>query len=109
MILPHDHLKSRAKLQILVSHHVELLLPISDYVIRILDGRLDAKGTPAELRAAGQLDGLIALEEAEAQEEPPAKAEEVEEEVKEVDGDSDQPAEKKKKKAGPGKKLVQGE
>lgn len=90
--------------QILVSHHVELLLPSADYLIRMLDGRIDAKGTPAELRADGELDGLIALEEAEAvKEEPAVTNEEVEQEVQAVDGDA-----KKDKKKGPGRKLVQG-
>lgn len=90
--------------QILVSHHVELLLPSADYLVRILDGRIDAQGTPAELRAAGELEGLIALEEAEAiKEEPTVTDEDVEKEVQAVDGE-----EKKEKKKGPGRKLVQG-
>nr|XP_018259698.1 ATP-binding cassette transporter [Kwoniella dejecticola CBS 10117]OBR81856.1 ATP-binding cassette transporter [Kwoniella dejecticola CBS 10117] len=90
---------------ILVSHHVELLLPSSDYLVRILDGRIDAQGTPDELRAAGELDGLVALEEAEVtKSEAIVAKEEVEEEVEVVDS-----AEKKVKKKGPGKKLVQDE
>lgn len=90
--------------QILVSHHVELLLPSADFLIRILDGRLDAQGTPAELRAAGELDGLMALEEAEvAKEEPATSMEQVDEEVVAIEGD-----EKKERKKGPGRKLVQG-
>ncbi|OCF78519.1 ATP-binding cassette transporter [Kwoniella mangroviensis CBS 8886] len=90
---------------ILVSHHVELLLPSSDYLIRILDGRIDAQGTPDELRTAGELEGLVALEEAEVtKSEAIVAKEEVEEEVETVDA-----AEKKVKKKGPGKKLVQDE
>lgn len=93
-----------ADMKILVSHHVELLLPSADYLVRILDGRIDAKGTPSELRAAGELDGLIALEEAEAvKEEPAVTNEDVEKEVQAVDGE-----EKKEKKKGPARKLVQG-
>ncbi|WVQ63190.1 uncharacterized protein L199_001341 [Kwoniella botswanensis] len=90
---------------ILVSHHVELLLPSSDYLIRILDGRIDAQGTPDELRSAGELDGLVALEEAEVtKSEAIVAKEEVAEEVEAVDA-----AEKKVKKKGPGKKLIQDE
>nr|XP_019008083.1 ATP-binding cassette transporter [Kwoniella pini CBS 10737]OCF46864.1 ATP-binding cassette transporter [Kwoniella pini CBS 10737] len=90
---------------ILVSHHVELLLPSSDYLVRILDGRIDAQGTPDELRSAGELDGLVALEEAEVtKSEAIVAKEEVEEEVEVVDS-----AEKKVKKKGPGKKLIQDE
>ncbi|WVW80972.1 hypothetical protein I302_102963 [Kwoniella bestiolae CBS 10118] len=90
---------------ILVSHHVELLLPSSDYLVRILDGRIDAQGTPDELRAAGELDGLVALEEAEVtKSEAIVAKEEVEDEVETVDA-----AEKKVKKKGPGKKLIQDE
>ncbi|OCF31742.1 ATP-binding cassette transporter [Kwoniella heveanensis BCC8398] len=88
---------------ILVSHHVELLLPSSDYLVRILDGRIDAQGTPDELRKTGELDGLVALEEAEVHKtEPVTAAEEVQDEAEVVD-------EKKPKKKGPGKKLVQDE
>ena len=83
------------------------MLPSADYLIRILDGRIDAKGTPAELRAAGELDGLIALEEAVATKEEPVTAkEEVEDEVEAVNGEDDA---KKEKKKGPGKKLIQDE
>jgi hypothetical protein len=78
---------------------------LADYLIRILDGRLDAKGTPAELREAGELDGLMALEEAEVvKDEPTVANPEVGEEVHAAEGD-----EKKEKKKGPGRKLVQGE
>lgn len=94
--------------QILVSHHVELLLPITDHIVRILDGKVDAQGSPAELRAGGELDGLIAVEEAEV----------IAGEAVTSDGKEDKESEavtgeeggKKAKKAkGPGKKLVQGQ
>lgn len=88
----------------MVSHHVELLLPSADYFVRILDGRIDLQGTPDELRAAGELDGLVAIEEAEAAKtEPVTTQEDVEQEVAAVDGEP-----KKEKKKGPGKKLIQG-
>jgi ABC-type multidrug transport system ATPase subunit len=96
--------------QILVSHHVELLLPSADYLIRVVDGRIDAQGTPDELRAAGELDGLVALEETEAtQDEPVVNSETVEGEVVAAEeGASEEDEKKKEKKKGPGKKLVQG-
>jgi len=90
----------------LVSHHVELLLPITDYIVRILDGRIDAQGTPAELRESGALDGLIAIEGAEvAAEEPVVASSSQDGEVAVVD---EAESNKKDKKKGPGKKLVQG-
>lgn len=85
---------------------MELLLPITDYIVRILDGRIDAQGTPAELRESGALDGLIAIEGAEvAAEEPVVASSSQDKEVAVVD---DAEAAKKDKKKGPGKKLVQG-
>jgi len=91
----------------LVSHHVELLLPSADYIVRILDGRVDAQGTPDELRASGDLDALIVTEEAEvAKVEPETNTEAVAEEVEAMEDDGEKVAVKKK---GPGKKLVQGE
>lgn len=91
----------------MVSHHVELLLPSADYIVRILDGRVDAQGTPDELRASGDLDALIVTEEAEvAKVEPETNTEAVAEEVEAMEDDGEKVAVKKK---GPGKKLVQGE
>ena len=94
--------------QILVSHHIDLLLPSADYIVRILDGRVDAQGTPEELRSHGQLDGLLAMEEAEIKKDEPVTNEEaVEDEViADVADDGQKPPVKKKQ--GPGKKLVQG-
>lgn len=96
--------------QILVSHHVELLLPITDYIVRILDGKIDAQGSPAELREAGELDGLIAVEEAEVSaEEPITNDKKQDKELAVVeDGESQEQGKKSKKAKGPGKKLVQG-
>jgi ABC-type sulfate/molybdate transport systems ATPase subunit len=92
----------------LVSHHVELLLPVTDYIVRVLDGRIDAQGTPAELRASGELEGLIAIEGAEAAAEEPvtSSSSSQDQEIK-VTEEEDAPK-KEKKKRGPGKKLVQG-
>lgn len=90
-----------------MSHHVELLLPSTDYLVRLLDGRVDAQGTPDELRANGELDGLVAVEEAEAVKEEPAV---VAAENGESEEEATAEAEKKVvKKQGPGKKLIQGQ
>ncbi|EIW82695.1 multidrug resistance-associated ABC transporter [Coniophora puteana RWD-64-598 SS2] len=40
---------------ILVTHHVELVLPGTHYLIRMLNGRIDTQGTTKELRAQGVL------------------------------------------------------
>jgi hypothetical protein len=85
------------------------LLPITDYIVRILDGRIDAQGTPGELRDSGELNGLIAIEGAEAAAEEPvtSSSSSQDQEVKVVD-ETEEPNKKEKKKRGPGKKLVQG-
>lgn len=98
---------------------MELLLPSAKYLVRILDGRIDAQGTPDDLRARGELDGLVALEEAEVKHEP-VQPDEV---VEEADGASGSASgsgsgsgagaeaepKKAKRKDGPGKKFVQDE
>ncbi|KAF8887923.1 multidrug resistance-associated ABC transporter [Gymnopilus junonius] len=43
---------------VLVTHHVELVLPGAYYLVRMLDGRIDTQGTVKELRAQGILEGL---------------------------------------------------
>ncbi|THG99339.1 hypothetical protein EW026_g2986 [Hermanssonia centrifuga] len=43
---------------ILVTHHVELVLPGTYYVVRMLDGRIDTQGTVKDLRARGVLDDI---------------------------------------------------
>ncbi|KIJ96208.1 hypothetical protein K443DRAFT_682475, partial [Laccaria amethystina LaAM-08-1] len=36
---------------VLVAHHVELVLPGANYLVRMLDGRIDAQGPIQDLRA----------------------------------------------------------
>ncbi|TFK95320.1 hypothetical protein BDV98DRAFT_517859 [Pterulicium gracile] len=43
---------------ILVTHHVELVLPGAQYLVRMLDGRVDAQGTIKDLRAQGLIDEI---------------------------------------------------
>jgi ABC-type multidrug transport system ATPase subunit len=97
------------------------LLPSAKYVIRILDGRIDAQGTPEDLRAQGELEGLVALEEVEVNKNEKAIVkEEVDDEVQAVEGEKssegnaaedaeDDGKKKRERKKGPGKKFVQDE
>ncbi|KAF7979924.1 hypothetical protein HWV62_40336 [Athelia sp. TMB] len=43
---------------ILVTHHVELVLPGTYYLVRMLDGRIDTQGTVEDLRSQGVLDDI---------------------------------------------------
>ncbi|KZT05166.1 multidrug resistance-associated ABC transporter [Laetiporus sulphureus 93-53] len=62
---------------ILVTHHVELVLPGAYYLVRMLDGRVDTQGMVKELRARGILEDIAHEEEVEAhREEQIAEAEE---------------------------------
>ncbi|KZP20588.1 hypothetical protein FIBSPDRAFT_1044840 [Athelia psychrophila] len=44
---------------ILVTHHVELMLPSTHYLVRMLDSRIDTQGTVEELRSRGVLDDIV--------------------------------------------------
>ncbi|KAG9123240.1 hypothetical protein FRC07_000064, partial [Ceratobasidium sp. 392] len=46
---------------VLVTHHVELMLPCAHYLIRMYDGEIDMQGTVSELRDRGILD-YVALD-----------------------------------------------
>ncbi|KAH9922425.1 multidrug resistance-associated ABC transporter [Fomitopsis serialis] len=62
---------------ILVTHHVELVLPGAHYLVRMLDGRIDTQGTVKDLRARGLLDDITHDESVEAhKEEEKVEAEE---------------------------------
>ena len=54
--------------QILVTHHVELVLPGANYLVRMLDGRIDLQGSVQELQDRGLLEVIAA--DAAAEEEP---------------------------------------
>ncbi|KAG6855558.1 hypothetical protein H0H87_001039 [Tephrocybe sp. NHM501043] len=43
---------------ILVTHHVDLVLPAAHYLVRMLDGRIDTQGSIKDLRAQGVLEHL---------------------------------------------------
>ncbi|CAK9786601.1 putative ATP-binding cassette transporter protein YOR1 [Cutaneotrichosporon oleaginosum] len=88
---------------ILVSHHLDLLLPTADYIVRILDGRVDCQGTPKELQDSGELDGVVAIEDATAATKEPVTPDEPEEEEEKLLAKQDA------KKDGPARKLVKDE
>lgn len=60
--------------QILVTHHVELVLPGAHYLVRMLDGRVDTQGTIKDLRAQGILDEITHDEAVEVHKEEAAVA-----------------------------------
>ncbi|KAJ7054740.1 hypothetical protein C8F01DRAFT_1374331 [Mycena amicta] len=43
---------------VLVTHHVQLVLPGTYYLVRMSDGRIDTQGTVSELRVAKKLDDI---------------------------------------------------
>lgn len=45
--------------QIIVSHHLELLLPIAHSVVHLVNGSVTAQGTVAELRESGHLGAIV--------------------------------------------------
>lgn len=64
---------------ILVTHHVGLVLPATAYLIRMLDGRIDAQGVPEDLHAHGVLEEITQNEDVHATEQQEAvQAKEVE-------------------------------
>ncbi|KAJ8489168.1 hypothetical protein ONZ45_g13681 [Pleurotus djamor] len=91
---------------VLVTHHVELVLPGTHYLIRMLDGRIDTQGTVKELREQGVLDDIAHDASVEAHEEEVAVAKETDHgpESSSTEADSGKPTEDKKPR-----KLVQDE
>ncbi|KAL5521010.1 hypothetical protein ACEPAG_8932 [Sanghuangporus baumii] len=66
---------------ILVTHHVELVLPGTYYLVRMLDGRIDVQGTVKELRENGTLDAITLEETIEENREDEQKADEGEDQA----------------------------
>lgn len=90
---------------ILVTHHVELVLPGTYYLVRMVDGCIDAKGTVKDLRAQGILDHIAQDSAAEVREEEPIAATESPVEAQEDDAEAETSAESNKKP----RKLVKDE
>ncbi|KAI8989077.1 multidrug resistance-associated ABC transporter [Trametes punicea] len=84
---------------ILVTHHVELVLPGAHYMVRMLDGRIDTQGTIKDLRASGVLDDIAHVEEIEAH-----KTEQAVEVAKEANAEIDAEASDGTEDANKGKK-----
>ncbi|KAJ7256243.1 hypothetical protein C8J57DRAFT_1235627 [Mycena rebaudengoi] len=59
---------------ILVTHHVQLVMPGAYYLVRMLDGRIDTQGTVQKLRAQGVLEDIVHEAAIEAKEEELAVA-----------------------------------
>jgi hypothetical protein len=75
--------------QVLVTHHVELVLPGAYYLIRMLDGRIDTQGTVRELLAEGVLqdiahDAAVEVHKEEVKGEMPTFEEEEEKKAKDA-------------------------
>ncbi|KAG1890732.1 uncharacterized protein F5891DRAFT_1197812 [Suillus fuscotomentosus] len=87
---------------ILVTHHVELMLPGTYYLVRIPDGRIDTKGTVKDLCAQDRIAQNFTTE---AKEEEPVAAFEVPVEAQEDSDGADTPVESKKKP----RKLIKDE
>ncbi|KZP25974.1 hypothetical protein FIBSPDRAFT_949774 [Athelia psychrophila] len=62
------------RLAILVTYHVELMLPGTYYLVRMLDGMIDTQGTVKELRSQGILNDIAQDEAVEAPKEEEAVA-----------------------------------
>ncbi|OJA13396.1 hypothetical protein AZE42_08993 [Rhizopogon vesiculosus] len=90
---------------VLVTHHVELVLPGTYYVVRMLDGRIDTQGTAKDLRAQGVLDNIAQDSAAEVKEEEPVAATEAPVETQGDLDETDKPADAKKKP----RKLIKDE
>ncbi|KAF9259759.1 hypothetical protein L218DRAFT_873993 [Marasmius fiardii PR-910] len=52
----------RGRTVVLVTHHVDLVIPRAHYLVRMLDGRVDTQGTVRELRERGLLDSIASEE-----------------------------------------------
>lgn len=102
--------------QILVTHHVELVLPGTYYLIRMLDGRIDLQGKVEDLRKSGVLDKVeqeAKLEEKEEKKEENLKEETADKTAAEVtpaaDGAATDGGADTKPKAKKPRKLVEDE
>lgn len=59
---------------VLVTHHVDLVLPIITWVVKLHDGRIQTQGTVAQLRESGVLSMARAGEEAYTPDDPTSNA-----------------------------------
>ncbi|KAI0696160.1 multidrug resistance-associated ABC transporter [Cytidiella melzeri] len=90
---------------ILVTHHVELVLPGAFYLVRMLDGRIDTHGTVKDLRARGVLEEITHDESVAAHKDEQQAAKEAPHIDPATADDPDAPQEKAKKP----RKLIEEE
>ncbi|KAF9255339.1 multidrug resistance-associated ABC transporter [Marasmius fiardii PR-910] len=86
----------RGRTVVLVTHHIDLVLPGAHYLVRMVDGRIDTQGTVKALREKGLLEGIVF----------DARVEEEKSNTTDPQDQNDgRPGERKK----PGRRLVQDE
>lgn len=88
-----------------MTHHVELVLPGTYYLVRMLDGRIDTQGTVKDLRARGVLDDITHDESVEAHKEEQATETAASADVAVVEGEASATEEAAKKP----RKLIEEE
>jgi ABC-type cobalamin/Fe3+-siderophores transport system ATPase subunit len=66
------------RVKVLVTHHVQLVLPAAYYIIRMLDGRIDTQGVVKELKTQGLLDEIQQDDFTQTRKEPSAQQESTE-------------------------------
>lgn len=91
--------------KVLVTHHVELVLPGAHYLVRMLDGRIDVQGTVKDLRAHGVLDNIVQDYESESKDKSEDLENKPESKVEEEQAPNDTATTEKKKP----RKLVKEE
>ncbi|KAH8099895.1 multidrug resistance-associated ABC transporter [Cristinia sonorae] len=98
---------------VLVTHHVELVLPGTHYLVRMLDGRIDTQGFVKDLRARGVLETITSDESVEVRKEEEQVAAEATPEETEtatpVEGESGQEGVGVPAKAKKPRKLIEDE
>lgn len=60
----------RQRTVVLATHHVDLVLPAANWVVKLDHGRIEAQGTVEKLRELGLLSSACGKEEAAVEEEP---------------------------------------
>ncbi|KAI0366584.1 multidrug resistance-associated ABC transporter [Pilatotrama ljubarskyi] len=94
---------------ILVTHHVGLVLPAANYLVRMLDGRIDIQGPVAELQEKGILDVVVEAEERHAQDDEGQNLRATQEAQDPVTSEKIDDAEAARKGAKKARKLVEEE
>ncbi|TDL21671.1 multidrug resistance-associated ABC transporter [Rickenella mellea] len=91
---------------ILVTHHVDVVMPATHYLVRMLDGRIDTQGTVKELRERGVLEEITQDSALEVQEKVKKSKGDDQEKINEGEDNVTKPPEGQTKKP---RKLVKDE